>query len=291
MTSDLHLPPELAAGGVLWRRKNEDVQVLLVHRPSYDDWSLPKGKLDSGESLLQCAIREVEEETGYTCRVGRKLPTVTYRKANGDPKEVAFWAMEPISGKFTPNKEVDRAKWVRFDKAIKRLSYDVDRQMLQSLGAKWREHPRRVLLVRHALAGDRHRWTGPEDAKRPLSTRGERQAKELLDILHPFPIDRVLSSPATRCIDTVQQLARQRHHRVMVVDALWEDAPLEPAIELVAGAKRGVTVMSSHGPIIGGILRAMLDTRRPFPYEKGSVWVLDVRRNKLTDANYLAPNS
>jgi broad specificity phosphatase PhoE len=77
----------------------------------------------------------------------------------------------------------------------------------------------------------------------------------------------------------------------MVVDALWEDAPLEPAIELVAGAKRGVTVMSSHGPIIGGILRAMLDTRRPFPYEKGSVWVLDVRRGELTDANYLAPLS
>ena len=125
-----------AAGGVVWRRSpTGDTEILLVHRPKYDDWSLPKGKLTRGESHQQGAVREVAEETGLDVAVGRELATSHYEDADGRPKIVRYWAMEPVGGEFRPNREVDEARWAPVAEASELLSYDRDRDILASLGA------------------------------------------------------------------------------------------------------------------------------------------------------------
>jgi 8-oxo-dGTP pyrophosphatase MutT (NUDIX family) len=123
-----------AAGGVVWRRDGDGpVRVLVVHRPRYDDWSLPKGKADAGESDAECALREVEEETGLTCRLGAELPCTSYRDNKGRPKTVRYWAMVPVrDGGFTPNSEIDEIRWLPVAEAVKLLSYDHDRPVVQA---------------------------------------------------------------------------------------------------------------------------------------------------------------
>lgn len=121
----------LAAGCVLWRRAGNGagIEVCLVHRPRYDDWSHPKGKLDEGETPKQAALREVREETGMTCRLGAALRTVRYR-AHGRDKAVYYWAAEVTGGRFTPNGEVDTVRWLPPDQARALLTHDLDRPLL-----------------------------------------------------------------------------------------------------------------------------------------------------------------
>jgi 8-oxo-dGTP diphosphatase len=124
-----------AAGGVVWRRDGDgSVRILVVHRPRYDDWSLPKGKADPGESDADCARREVEEETGLTCRLGDELPSTSYRDNKGRPKTVRYWAMEPLSeeGRFVPNAEIDEIRWLPPADAVKLLSYAHDRPVVEA---------------------------------------------------------------------------------------------------------------------------------------------------------------
>ncbi|MEV5082373.1 NUDIX hydrolase [Streptomyces sp. NPDC093064] len=126
--------PVLAAGCVLWRRSPLDgtLQLCLVHRPKYDDWSHPKGKLKRGEDPLAGAVREVAEETGYVAVPGVELSTVTYM-AGGRPKQVRYWAAEAIAGRFTPNKEVDRVLWLSPAEARSRLTQFRDRELADEL--------------------------------------------------------------------------------------------------------------------------------------------------------------
>ena len=122
-----------AAGGVVWRPSDDGPpRIVVVHRPRYDDWSLPKGKCDEGESDAECALREVEEETGYACRLGGELPSTEYHDNKGRPKTVRYWAMEPIDGDgmFTPNAEIDEIRWLPIPDAVKLLSYDRDRPVV-----------------------------------------------------------------------------------------------------------------------------------------------------------------
>jgi len=119
-----------AAGGVVVR----DGEVALVHRPRYDDWTLPKGKLDSGESFEQAALREVEEETGLRAHLVRELPAINY-DVNGRPKVVRYWLMEvDDDGQFVPNDETDELRWVPLDEALRLLTYDRDRELVASAG-------------------------------------------------------------------------------------------------------------------------------------------------------------
>ena len=118
-----------AAGGVI---VDDDGRLLVAHRPRYDDWSLPKGKLDRGESLEECALREVEEETGYVCELGAPVASVQYRDAKGRLKEVRYWAMSVLDGDFVENDEVDAVEWLDEDAAIDRLSYEHDQAVLQA---------------------------------------------------------------------------------------------------------------------------------------------------------------
>jgi 8-oxo-dGTP pyrophosphatase MutT (NUDIX family) len=130
-----------AAGGVVWRRTpTGDVEVLLVHRPKYDDWSLPKGKRERADaSDEETALREVEEETGLRARLGEELPERRYRDRNDQPKVVRYWTMEPLSGTFAPHNEVDEVRWVTPDEARRQLSYPEDAEVVdaavEALGA------------------------------------------------------------------------------------------------------------------------------------------------------------
>jgi 8-oxo-dGTP diphosphatase len=123
----------LAAGGVVWRRRDGDAEVLLVHRPKYDDWTFPKGKLDRGESFEDAAAREVEEETGLRCQLGAELPSTEYEDNRGRPKLVRYWAMEACNGEFHPTEEVDEVRWLPPTEARRALSYDHDRDVLDAL--------------------------------------------------------------------------------------------------------------------------------------------------------------
>jgi 8-oxo-dGTP diphosphatase len=123
-----------AAGGVVWRRLDDGVtEVLVVHRPKYDDWTLPKGKLDRGETHEAAAVREVLEETGVRGRLGAELPATDYRDRHGRAKRVRYWEMEVEGGEFVPNREVDEARWVDLDTASRMLTYPRDREVLTSL--------------------------------------------------------------------------------------------------------------------------------------------------------------
>jgi 8-oxo-dGTP diphosphatase len=123
-----------AAGGVVWRCSSEGtVEVLLVHRPRYDDWSLPKGKLDAGESHRDAALREVEEETGLRCETRAELDEVRYRDREGRAKHVRYWAMEPVDGAFEANDEVDQVRWVAIDDVARLLTYPRDAAIVAGL--------------------------------------------------------------------------------------------------------------------------------------------------------------
>ena len=130
---DMEAAEVKAAGGVVWRRSPRGLEVALVHRPRYDDWSLPKGKLDAGESWEDAALREVQEEIGLRCRLGHELPATAYRDGKGRQKVVRYWMMEPLDGEFVPSDEVDEMRWSPVSEARDLLSYDRDRDLLREV--------------------------------------------------------------------------------------------------------------------------------------------------------------
>jgi 8-oxo-dGTP diphosphatase len=126
-----------AAGGVVWRRGDDgEIEILLVHRPKYDDWTFAKGKCDGSEDDAACALREVEEETGLRCRLGVELPSTDYIDPKGRPKSVRYWAMTVESGRFVPNRETDAVRWVPFDEIDDALSYQRDREVVAALAGR-----------------------------------------------------------------------------------------------------------------------------------------------------------
>ena len=129
MTADTR-PEVRAAGGVVWREGEDGPEVVVIHRPRYDDWSLPKGKLLPGEDWLEGALREVEEETGLRCEPGKELEPARYRDRKGRDKLVRWWSMRPVDGTFEPNDEVDDLRWLPPAEAIGRLDYDHDRRLV-----------------------------------------------------------------------------------------------------------------------------------------------------------------
>ena len=133
-TPDPGVPDIRAAGGIVYRRDGGGTEVLVVHRPRYEDWSLPKGKLDPGESLEQAALREVEEETGMRCRLGDHVGSNEYRDRDGHSKRVDWWLMEPIDGDFEPNDEVDEVRWIHVADARELLTHEDDYSLIEQAG-------------------------------------------------------------------------------------------------------------------------------------------------------------
>jgi 8-oxo-dGTP pyrophosphatase MutT (NUDIX family) len=246
--------PIRAAGGVV--RRNG--QILLVHRPKYGDWTFPKGKAKDGESDKECALREVEEETGLRCRLGPELPSTRYRALAGD-KVVRYWEMAPLDGEFAPTAEVDEVRWLPPERAAGLLSYKRDLNVIDALSAP------PLLVVRHASAGDSETWEG-DDRLRPLDTKGRRQAEELVARLAPYELERILSSPHVRCVQSVEPLAEARGLEVETSDDLAEGAGpdrLRRVLERLAGT---AAVVCGHGPELVPIFGRT---------KKGATWVVD----------------
>jgi 8-oxo-dGTP pyrophosphatase MutT (NUDIX family) len=135
MTIDPDAAQVKASGGVVRRHDDDGLKVALVHRPRYDDWSFPKGKLDKGESWEDAALREVEEEIGVRCRLDAELPPTAYKDPKGRDKVVRYWLMEPLAGEFVPSDEVDEMRWVTPEEADQLLSYEHDRELLREVDA------------------------------------------------------------------------------------------------------------------------------------------------------------
>jgi 8-oxo-(d)GTP phosphatase len=261
-----------AAGGVVRRVEPEGIEVLLVHRPRYDDWTFPKGKAHPGEGDEETALREVEEETGIRARLGVELPSSRYRDSHGRPKVVRYWTMRPESGSFEPHREVDEIKWLPVGDAESQLSYERDVEVLRAV-------PPPLLVVRHASAGDSGEWYG-DDARRPLDERGGNQAEALVSQLAGFELDRIVSSPFDRCVQTVEPLARARGLELETTDKLAEDAELERIRDLLLGLDGHAAMVCGHAPELEALFGKL---------KKGATVVVEPTENGLVELGRLPP--
>jgi 8-oxo-dGTP pyrophosphatase MutT (NUDIX family) len=224
-------PPVVrAAGGVVWRTGARGTEVVLVHRPRYDDWSLPKGKLEAGEHPLAAAVREVAEETGVDAVPQVRLPGTSY--LTGDPgarKEVDYWSMRARADHGRePDREVSQVRWVPMGEAPKLLTYAHDRGVVHAF-ARLPLVTTVVVLVRHAKAGSRRAWHGPDEL-RPLDSVGLAQAEALTPLLALFVPGRVVSASPIRCRETVTALAERLGLAVEVDPVFDEPSPADPAV-------------------------------------------------------------
>jgi 8-oxo-dGTP diphosphatase len=194
-----------AAGAVVWRGDEDSPEVALVHRPRYDDWTFPKGKLKPGEHVIAGALREVREETGLRVLLGRALPPVHYL-SRGRLKRVDYWAARVGERVGAPDPdEVDEVLWLSLDRARERLTYEWDAGLLRALtAAPLATVP--MLFIRHALAGARPDWKGDDD-RRPLDEVGMAQVDDITEILYGYRPTVLVSSPSKRCVQTLKPYA------------------------------------------------------------------------------------
>jgi 8-oxo-(d)GTP phosphatase len=286
-----------AAGGVVLRRTGNDLEVVLVHRPAYDDWSFPKGKLEPGEDDLTAALREVNEEAGLRAEPDEDLGAVRYVDGRGRPKTVRYWTMSvPPHEQPTPANEVDVAGWVPVDEAQRQLTYRHDRDLLaRATGSE--VVPTRVpmYVVRHAKAGDRDGWTEPDEL-RGLSKSGYRQAERLVEVFAGLPLDRLFSSPFVRCVQTLDPLAEDRGLDIKLARELEEGADVEAAEALIlAAAADGPAALSTHGDVMTELIERLLARgvslrgSDGFGFQKGSVWVVEILDGAAESVAYLPP--
>ena len=217
-------PPVLAAGALVWRLKNDKLQVLVVHRPRYDDWSFPKGKAEPGESMVLTAIREVAEETGRQIVLGRYLGKARRRLVSGRKKRTLYWAAQvlPEAGpgeglraavKPASKREIDKVRWWKVKKAARKLTHADDKRLLARL-VDWYEsgqlQVRSLVLVRHAKAVSRATWgygINSELTRPLLMGRGQAQARDVAALLSAYGVGQLVSSPWRRCVDTLAPYA------------------------------------------------------------------------------------
>ncbi|MDH2444119.1 NUDIX domain-containing protein [Amnibacterium sp. CER49] len=265
--------PVLAAGAVCWRRRHKAIEILLISRPRHGDVSLPKGKVDPGESLPEAAVREISEETGFAVTLGMPLGTAQYTLPGGRDKTVVYWAAkvpktELERGRFSPNAEVDEIEWVPLAKARRRLTYERDGEVVQrfaELAVTGDLDSFRLIVLRHAKA----EFDSPSglDADRQLTTRGRAQARAVVPALAAWGPTRIGSSPAARCLATVAPFAKASGIPVKEVPAIsqegWErsghDASgIRAYVERRVGKGR-TTVICSHAPVLPEILEQIAE--------------------------------
>lgn len=279
----------------MWRSDEVSGQPLIavIHRPRYDDWSLPKGKLETGEIEPVAAVREILEETGQVAHLGRRLGMVSYPIPCGT-KVVRYWAARAAGGDFAPGPEADDMIWLRVTEAGKRLSYALDRKILGRF-AKRPADTQTVLIVRHGTAGRKARYKG-DDRQRPLDKKGRAQAESLVPQLLAFGGASVYAAEKLRCVQTVEPTARQLGVPVSVESALTADAyandPKRAHKRVLAIAGLGGTpVICTQGEVIPFLIDwwCKRDGIKPDKSRnrKGSTWVLSLAQGRLIAADHL----
>ena len=273
----------IAAGGVVWRRDVKgEIEVLLVHRPRYDDWSLPKGKLEEGEALISCAYREILEETGLSVKLGPYVGSVEYYVPDG-LKSVAYWCAALIeeSSFFHPNAEVDQILWLDLESATRRATRESDQYILDRFGVTPFDSSA-LIMLRHAKALERAEWQG-EDEDRPLQLIGQLQAKRMLSLYQVFGLDEIYTSDAVRCLDTVSQMAKSLELIPNITNAVSEytykknkDKAIDFIKELIKKNKQ--IILCSHNPVLPRMMEK-LTKKIDFDYPDnkllpGEAWVL-----------------
>jgi 8-oxo-dGTP diphosphatase len=249
----------------VWRDGPDGREILLVHRPRYDDWSLPKGKLTPHEHMLIAARREIEEETGQQVLIGPPLGIQRYDvRKNGTtvPKMVHYWSAELVGAEleFVPNDEVDKLEWLPIGSARLKLSYPRDVEILDVLDSVT-PVVSTLVLVRHAEAVKRKDWDG-KDTNRPLTEIGHATAERLAEVLAAVGVDRIRSSDAERCVSTITpyaaKIGRQIHLHPEISERGYESDPdaLQGTAEL-AWKPGKVTVVCSHRPVLPALSKAL----------------------------------
>jgi 8-oxo-(d)GTP phosphatase len=257
--------PTLAAGAVVTREHpTRGTEVVIIHRKRYDDWTLPKGKVEAGESLPACAVREVWEETGVKIRLGVPLDTIRYQAGKAGLKQVEYWGGTPLQiVRRAPDAEVDVVSWLPVRAALARLTYSPDHFLVQQHLEQPVTTP--LILVRHAKAMDRKDWS-KKDAARPLTARGRRQARTLVPMLGAYGISAVVSSTSTRCITTLQPYADASRLSIRTYAQLSEEegadnpgavAKLISRIRARALRREEPTAICVHRPVLPHILDAL----------------------------------
>lgn len=264
-----------AAGAVVWRGTESAPEVALVHRPKYDDWTFPKGKLKPGEHVIAGALREVAEETGITALLGRSLPPIHYLKGKR-LKRVDYWAARVVSGdRFTAVDEVDEVVWLPVKEARRRLTYEWDAGLLRALTAVPLETTP-LILVRHGLAGSRQDWAGDDD-ERPLDEAGAMQAEVLADVLSGYHPTDLISSPSKRCVQTLEPYAARLGLEIRR-ERLLSETHYDPraCLRLVtkAMASDRPTVICSHGKVLPELIAGVSDRPGDVQLRKGAFMVL-----------------
>lgn len=284
-----------AAGAVLWRpgHRESAAEVAVIHRPRYDDWSLPKGKVDPGETEPVTAAREVLEETGHHVQLGRRIATVSY-PIEQRTKKVQYWSARSLGGSFAPNNEVDDLVWLPAVAALKMVSYAYDRKVLR----RWAKHPedaQSVLIVRHGTAGSKSRFSG-DDKIRPLDKKGRAQAEALVAQLSAFGPTSVHAADRVRCHQTVEPLAEELGviigNEPTLTEEAYADNPKRGRRRILQIAESQSTpVICTQGKVIPDLIAWWCERDGVRPdrsrNRKGSTWVLSLVDGHLIAADHI----
>ena len=285
-----------AAGAILWRRTvNEEIEVALVHRPKYDDWTFPKGILEKDETYLMCAYREVREETGCSAHFGRYLGAVTYLES-GAKKLVKYWAAQSKnpSTKFQANAEIDAIEWVTPKEAKGFLTYQDDRKLMK-LFRGLEVDTKTYIFLRHATAFDQGDWERP-DSDRPLNELGLMQAKKLIDSLVSFGITSIVSSDAHRCRATIEPFAQAMGLQVKLeidlsAKSFEEDQNISISYLRKLIENEESTLICSHNPIIPRSIKVLTEssysTQELIPLNPADAWIMHTFNNEILSLELL----
>ena len=251
-----------AAGSILWRElKPFEIEVALVHRPQYDDWTFPKGKYELGESAQLAAYRETKEETGADSVFGPYIGKVKYGMGS-EVKRVDYWSAkcEKNPPELLPNNEVDRVEWLSLKEARHFLTYEHDRDLLSKFKLSQR-HTNVIVLLRHAKAIKRSEWQENEN-DRPLSSVGFQQAKFLKSQFSMYNLEDIHTSDTQRCISTIEEMKEELQIPMHIAQQLSEHSYEKDKSNSISYIKRlmeigGNHLICSHNPVIPHIVEKL----------------------------------